>query len=88
VRLRTINDIAAAVRGRRVARGQSQAELAVLAGVSRKWLVDLEAGKSSVEMGLILRVFDALDLALAADDAIEDPSATMLDDLLLEYRRG
>lgn len=88
MRLRTINDIAAAVRGRRVARGQSQAELAVLAGVSRKWLVDLEAGKSSVEMGLILRVFDALDLALAADDAIEDPSATMLDDLLLEYRRG
>ncbi|MEV6844312.1 HipA domain-containing protein [Actinoplanes sp. NPDC051411] len=44
---------------RRVA-GFNQTDLAAAAGVSRRWLADLEAGKPSVELGLALRVIAAL----------------------------
>jgi predicted transcriptional regulator len=34
------------------------------AGVSRKWVYEFEAGKPAAELQLILRVMDALGLAL------------------------
>ncbi len=42
----------------------SQAELAAHAGVSRKWIYEFEAGKPNAELGLILRVMEALGLEL------------------------
>jgi len=42
----------------------SQAQLAAHAGVSRKWVYEFEAGKPSAELGLILRVLEALGLEL------------------------
>lgn len=87
--LRTIADIAATVRGRRVERGWTQADLAARVGVSRKWLVDLEGGKASVQVGLLLRVLDALDIALVTATTRPQPRpSSELDDLLEEYRRG
>jgi HTH-type transcriptional regulator / antitoxin HipB len=62
--VRSIRDLAAAVRSRRLDLGLNQADLARRAGVSRKWVYEFEAGKPSAELGLILRVLDALDLAL------------------------
>jgi HTH-type transcriptional regulator/antitoxin HipB len=62
--IRSIRDLAAAVRGRRKDLGMSQAELATRAGVSRKWVYEFEAGKPAAEFGFILRVLDALGLAL------------------------
>src|SRR6202023_1256076 len=64
MRARSIRDFAAAVRGRRRDLGMSQAELAAHAGVSRKWIYEFEAGKPNAELGLILRVVDALGLQL------------------------
>ncbi len=43
----------------------SQADLAAHADVSRKWVYEFEAGKPSAELGLILRVLEALGLELA-----------------------
>lgn len=37
------------------------------AGVSRRWIVDLEAGKPRAELGLVLRVLSALGIPLTAD---------------------
>lgn len=57
-------DVAAAVRGRRHDLGLSQADLAERAGVSRVWIATVEAGKRSVNFGLVLRLLGALDLTM------------------------
>lgn len=64
MRVRSIRDFAAAVRGARKDLRMSQAELAAHAGVSRKWIYEFEAGKPNAELGLILRVMEALGLEL------------------------
>jgi HTH-type transcriptional regulator / antitoxin HipB len=64
MRVHSVRDFAAAVRGRRRDLRMSQAELALRAGVSRKWIYEFEAGKPNAELGLILRVMDALGLQL------------------------
>jgi HTH-type transcriptional regulator / antitoxin HipB len=88
--IRSIHDLAAAIRGRRTDLGMSQAELAKRTGVSRKWIYEFEAGKPTAEFGLLLRVLDALGLgiALAASDRTADAAqATVdLDAVIDEYR--
>jgi HTH-type transcriptional regulator/antitoxin HipB len=89
MKIRSIRDLAALVRGRREDLGLSQAELADRAGVSRKWIYQFEAGKPTAELRLILRVLDALGLVL---DVIHDeraaagPHTRDLDTLIDEYR--
>jgi len=91
VQINTIRDVAATVRGRRQDLGLSQVELAARAGVSREWISAFEAGKPSVEFGLVIRLLDALGLSF---DLIErssggDVSTTRsvdLDALLDGYR--
>lgn len=91
MQINTIRDVAATVRGRRQDLGLSQVELAARAGVSREWINAFEAGKPSVEFGLVIRLLDALGLSF---DLIErssggDVSTTRsvdLDALLDGYR--
>jgi HTH-type transcriptional regulator / antitoxin HipB len=88
---RSIRDFAAAVRGRRGDLGLSQADLAVRAGVSRKWIYEFEAGKPNAELGLILRVMDALGIQLELGLDEQAPATVAghtvdLDALLDEYR--
>jgi len=45
-------------------RGMTQSELAEKVGVSRPWLGQLEKGKQTVEVGLVIRTLHALGLAL------------------------
>ncbi len=63
-------NIGAIVRARRQARGLSQQALADSAGVSRKFLIDLEAGHERAELGKTLAVLTALGLSLEATDLI------------------
>jgi y4mF family transcriptional regulator len=60
----------AIIRARRTAKGLSQQTLADMAGVSRKFLIDLEAGHDRAELGKTLAVTAALGLSLAATDPI------------------
>jgi HTH-type transcriptional regulator/antitoxin HipB len=91
MRVRSIGDFAAAVRGRRRDLRMSQAELATHAGVSRKWIYEFEAGKPNAELGLILRVMDALGFQLElgfdehAQAAVRGDSVN-LDALINEHR--
>ena len=62
MKINSVQDLAAAARGRRISLGLTQTVLAVQAGVSRPWLSQVEAGKPSAEIGLIIRLLDALDL--------------------------
>ena len=53
-----LSDLAQAVRGRREGNGMSQAELALLAGVGRRFISELERGKRSLRI-------DKVDAVLA-----------------------
>ncbi|HVA44220.1 MAG TPA: helix-turn-helix domain-containing protein [Acidimicrobiales bacterium] len=87
MRVRSIKDVAAAVRGRRTDLGLNQAELAERVGVSRKWIYEFEAGKPRAEFVLVLRVLDELGLALGVSDAgTSTASAINLDAVLEEHR--
>jgi HTH-type transcriptional regulator/antitoxin HipB len=88
--IRSIREIAAVVRGRRLDLGLSQSQLATQAGVSRKWISEFESSKSTAELGLVLRVLDALDLSLElvaqADPAGQSHGGVDLDALLKQLR--
>ncbi len=95
MKVRSIQDIAAAVRGRRQDLGLSQADLAKKSGLSRKWIYEFEAGKATAEFGFVLRVLEELGLSLdigPTDDAgVELPSdarAAVDLDVLLDEHRG
>lgn len=62
------DDLARIVRERRSALDLTQAEVAERAGVSRKWVYEFEAGKSTAALEQLLRVLDALDLDLDASE--------------------
>lgn len=85
----SIRDVAAAARGRRLALGLSQAGLAARAGVSRQWISAFEAGKPGAELGLVVRLLDALGLKLAIEQGDELPQRSdsfNLDAILDEHR--
>lgn len=91
MRIRTIRDMAAVVRGRRTYLKLSQAALAQRAGISRKWISEFEAGKPTAEFGLLLRVLGELGIVLdLISDGDADPSGAAarvdLDAFLDEYR--
>lgn len=95
--IRSARELGATVRARRGELGRSQGEIAGAAGVSRQWLSELESGKQTAEVGLVLRVFDALDLDLLPGPreaegpvlrgGVEPVAAVDLDDVLDDYRR-
>lgn len=60
----TSSDIGALIRERRSRLGWSQAELASRVGVSRLWIVQLEKGKSTAHIGLVLRALKALGIEM------------------------
>jgi HTH-type transcriptional regulator/antitoxin HipB len=71
VELKDAADLGALVRASRTSRRMSQQDLADAAGVSRRWLVNLEAGKPGAELGLALRVLSTLGIRLVAEGAAE-----------------
>lgn len=62
MRIRSINDVSAAVRGRRLDMGLSQSDLSERSGISRKWISEFESGKPTAEFALVMRVLEALDI--------------------------
>jgi HTH-type transcriptional regulator/antitoxin HipB len=75
MRLRTIADIAALIRERRTRLGLDQAELAKKAGVSRKWIVEIERGKSNAAVGLVLRTLRVLAVEIEVRDEVKPSPA-------------
>ncbi len=71
----TAADVGRIIRAARTRRAMSQADLAAAAGVSRRWLVDLEAGKPRAELELALRVLAVLGVGLHTD-APETPRSS------------
>jgi HTH-type transcriptional regulator / antitoxin HipB len=101
MKVHSIADVAAAVRGRRLDRGLSQSELAKRSGISRKWISEFEAGKATAEFALVIRILETLGLSFDISEdanaaAIMSATATVsspkglvdLDTLLEEYQSG
>jgi HTH-type transcriptional regulator/antitoxin HipB len=65
--IRTALELGAAIRERRRHLNLDQEELAKIVGVSRKWVIDVEKGKTRAEVGLILRTLDALGISVSLD---------------------
>lgn len=91
MRINSTADLAATLRGRRLALGLSQSALAARAGVSRDWLNSFERGKATVELQHVFRVIDALGLRCSLETpdggAMRSGSSIDLDALLDDYRR-
>src|SRR6266478_236402 len=64
------------IRGRRKALKMRQDQLALATGVGRRFLIELEAGKPSCQLGRSLLVAEALGFTAADMLACRDPSAT------------
>jgi transcriptional regulator with XRE-family HTH domain len=69
-----MHQLSSLVRGRRGDLGLSQEQVAARAGVSRKWVSTFERGNiSRVELALVLRLLDALDLSVAVSPTNVQP---------------
>lgn len=70
---RTLTKLSWVVRGLRLRRGLTQAELAQAARVSRQWLVSLETGPSrGIEVGRVMKVLDALNASIWIKDDLPE----------------
>ncbi|MCC7404582.1 MAG: helix-turn-helix transcriptional regulator [Bdellovibrionales bacterium] len=64
-RIRTVNDLGVQIRAERRKRNFSQAELAARAGVSRRFIYQLENGsRDSFPLGKVLQVIRRLNLEI------------------------
>jgi len=63
--IRSAQDLGDALRAARKQLGLTQPQLALAAGVGVRFIVDLEAGKTTVQLQQVLRVIDALGGELA-----------------------
>lgn len=87
-RIRSVRDLGATIRGRRIELHLSQERLADAVAVSRQWISAVEAGKPTAEVGLVLRVLDELRLDLVPQPrTAEAVSGVDLDDVLADHRR-
>src|ERR1035437_1674940 len=67
------------VRECRTKRLLTQAQLATAVGVSRKWIIDLEAGKTTADISLVLRTLRALGVELDAKERAERRATQEID---------
>ena len=84
--VRTARDLGAAVRDGRLRQGWTQAELAERIDVSRQWVISLERGKATAELGAALRAVAALGLIANLVDAPLPGAGIDLDRLLGDDR--
>ena len=75
MQMKTTSDVGALTRDRRTQLRWSQAELAKRVGVSRLWIVQLEKGKPTAQIGLVLRVLKELGIGLNASPSSHDDSS-------------
>lgn len=64
VNVRTIRDIGLIARNRRKALGWTQQDLAEKIGSQKKWVVEFEAGKSTISAGRVMLALSILGLHL------------------------
>ena len=72
--IRRSTDLGLAIRELRKSKGISQMDLAKKANISRQWIIEIEKGKSTAEIGKVFRVVAALDVRIKLEDSSEQIS--------------
>jgi y4mF family transcriptional regulator len=67
--VKTIREIGEFVAATRKSQGATQLDLAQMAGVGRRFVVELEAGKESLHIGKVLRVLETLGVGLRLEES-------------------
>lgn len=83
MRVRTRKDLGLLMREARAQRQMTQAQLAQIVGVNRRWVVQVEQAKTSADMRTMLRALRALGLEMHVRQrtvsAAEDEIATLVE---------
>jgi HTH-type transcriptional regulator / antitoxin HipB len=66
--LLNVEQLGAAIRLKRKEQGLSQSALAAKLGVERKWILRLEAGNRTAELGLVLQALETLGIEVHLSD--------------------
>ncbi|MFL5382171.1 MAG: helix-turn-helix domain-containing protein [Longimicrobiaceae bacterium] len=66
--IKSPKELAQLVREQRKRKGLSQQKLSELTGVSRQWIIALEQGKPTAELGLVLQALSAIGLRVDIRD--------------------
>jgi HTH-type transcriptional regulator / antitoxin HipB len=66
MQIRRPDDLGALIRSARSERGLNQQELADRLGTSRWWVIEMERGKSTARLDLVLRALNELGVTLTA----------------------
>ena len=66
--MKTIREIGEYVAATRKSQKATQLDLAQMAGVGRRFVVELEAGKESLQVGKVLRVLETLGVELRLEE--------------------
>jgi y4mF family transcriptional regulator len=82
MRIMDTQDLGRYIRDRRQQLHLTQAQLAARAKVSRRWLSDLEGGKETADIGLVLRTFHSLGVVV--DLQPEDQTGRLDLDVVLD----
>jgi transcriptional regulator with XRE-family HTH domain len=82
VQVRKARDLGAVIKGQRRSRNWTQAQLADAVGTTRAWVIAIEHGKASAELGLVLRTLAALDLVADIVPVPSTPGTIDLDEVL------
>ena len=73
--VRTPEDLGRLIREQRKRQGLRQVDLAAMIGASHVFLGDVEKGKSTVQLGRVLKLLDELGLTLRVDAPNPDSDA-------------
>jgi HTH-type transcriptional regulator/antitoxin HipB len=68
------HDIASLIHYYRKQSGLSQQELALLAGVGKTVIYDIENGKESIRLNTLLKVFDVLNIQIKFETPFPQPT--------------
>jgi len=83
MQVRNARDLGLLIKDQRRSLSLSQADLANRVGASRHWVIGVEAGKPTVELGLVLKALSALGLVCNLR-----PAGTIASDRGLDPRPG
>jgi y4mF family transcriptional regulator len=87
--IRDPKELGSLIKHVRTRRGLTQADLAMQVGASRKWIIDLESGKRTTDLSLVMRTLNVLGIALDAHERSEATSNEVdIDAIVDAARRG
>jgi len=86
--VQSVRELAAVIRSLRREKGWTQAMLASEAGVGREWVIHMEKGRSSVELGLMMATLKALGVRLHIEPHTPVETEIDLSRILAESKPG